>query len=177
MGMEKGLCILNGKPLIEYSIELLSDICNNVIISANSNDYDYLGLPVIKDKKRGIGPIGGLSAALHFSKTEDNFVLSCDMPFISIELARYILSERKEYQAVVPKNSGFYEPLCAFYRRNAVDEFDKTIKKGIYKIQRALQFLNVRFIDIDPKKDFGNELLFVNINTEENLRKFEIGNS
>jgi len=49
---------------------------------------------------------------------EDNFVLSCDMPFVSKELIRYILSKKEGYQAVMPINNGFAEPLCAYYRKD-----------------------------------------------------------
>lgn len=173
MGREKGLCTLNGKPLIEYAVEVLLEVCDKVIISANSDDYEYLELPVVKDIVIGVGPIGGLVSALQFSKTEDNFVLSCDMPFVSKELVRYILSESKEYQAIIPINNGFTEPLCAYYRKDVAKIFEIAINQGVYKIQKVIRGADVNFLNIDAQKDFNGKLLFSNINTVEELRRFE----
>jgi molybdopterin-guanine dinucleotide biosynthesis protein A len=173
MGKEKGFCTLHGKPLIEYSVEVLLEVCDNVIISANNNSYEYLGLPVVKDRVSDIGPISGLSSAIHFSETDDNFILSCDMPFISVEFVRYIISNKRGYQAVVPMNNGFPEPLCAYYKKDVARIFDKSIENDIYKIQRAFKDIDVNFINIDPKKGFFNRLLFSNINTEEELKRIE----
>lgn len=173
MGKEKGLCTLNGKPLIEYAVEVLLEVCDEVIISANSDEYEYLGLPMVQDVVIGVGPVGGLISALQFSKTEDNFVLSCDMPFVSKELVRYILSEKEEYQAVMPVNNGFVEPLCAYYRKDVAKIFAIAIDQGIYKIQRIIREADVNFINIDTRKGFDSKLLFSNINTVEELKRFE----
>ncbi len=173
MGREKGLCTLRGKPLIEYAVEVLIEVCDDVIISANDNSYDYLGLPVVKDAVPGVGPIGGISSAIHYSETNDNFILSCDMPFVSGELIRYILSGKPGYQAVVPVNDGFPEPLCAYYRKDIVEVFDRSIENGIYKIRRAIKSGDVAYIDIDRRNGFDNRLLFSNINTEKELMRIE----
>ena len=173
MGREKGLCTLYGKPLIEYGVELLLEVCDDVIVSANSNSYDYLGLPVVKDNVPGAGPAGGLSSAIHFSETDDNFILSCDMPFVSNGLIRFILSHKNGHQAVVPVNNGFPEPLCAYYRKDTATVFDNSIKNGIYKIQKVLKNIDTAFINIDQQNGFDNKLLFSNINTGEELKRFE----
>jgi len=173
MGKEKGLCTMNKKPLIEYAVEVLLEVCDEVIISANGNSYDYLGLPVVKDEVTGVGPIGGISSAIHFSSTEDNFVLSCDMPFITAKLVRYIISHKLEHQAVVPVNNGFPEPLCAYYGKDAASLFDKSIENGIYKLQRVFENMDVRFINIDRENGFDGRLLFSNINTEAELKRLE----
>ncbi|MEJ2595403.1 MAG: molybdenum cofactor guanylyltransferase [bacterium] len=35
MGEEKGLAVFNGRPLIKYAIEILENVCDEVLISAN----------------------------------------------------------------------------------------------------------------------------------------------
>ena len=50
MNREKGLCLLNGKPMIEHIIDELAPICNDILISTNKEEYAYLGYPLIKDK-------------------------------------------------------------------------------------------------------------------------------
>lgn len=51
---KKPLCEVRGEKLVERTIRLLKE--NNVddiVISTNHKDYDYLGLPIIKQKKKG----------------------------------------------------------------------------------------------------------------------------
>jgi len=100
MGAEKGLQELCAKPLIHYAIEVLSGLCNTIIISSSSEAYKSLGHKVVADVIPGIGPMGGIYSALQQSKTEENLVLSCDLPFVSQELMSYILEYSMGYCVV-----------------------------------------------------------------------------
>jgi len=42
MGYEKGLIFFNGKPMIEYSVSVLSQFCDEILICANNPCYNYL---------------------------------------------------------------------------------------------------------------------------------------
>ena len=39
MGEDKGLVLLNGKPMIQYVIEALKEVVSNIIIISNINIY------------------------------------------------------------------------------------------------------------------------------------------
>jgi molybdenum cofactor guanylyltransferase len=169
MGKEKGLCLLKGKPLIEYSYQLLAKICKSVIISSNSDCFNYLGSPVVKDEIQEKGPAGGIYSCLKTSKTEDNFIVSCDMPNVSVDLIRFILAKKKGYDAVVPFFNKFPEPLCAYYRRDCKYTFEEAIKKGKYKIQNILNDLNCKYIEIRPSESVYRPDMFTNVNTPEEL--------
>ena len=39
-----------------------------------------------------MGPLAGMEAGLDASQTERNLIVACDMPFISVELGKYLLS-------------------------------------------------------------------------------------
>lgn len=173
MGREKGLCILKNKPLIEYSVQVLNQECDKILISTNADNYNYLRFPVIKDEIKGIGPIGGLYSCLRASETEDNFVLSCDMPLISVELIKYIIQNNKNYQAVIPVFGKFPEPLCAFYRKDAANILKNFIEKEDYKIQNAIKKLKCKFLKIDNSLDFYHHKLFANVNTQDDLLEIE----
>ena len=173
MGMEKGLCILKGKPLIEYSFDLLKNICDSIIISANIKDYDYLGCPVIKDEVLKKGPASGIYSCLKASKTNDNFVISCDMPMLTAELIRYILSNKGDFDVVVPLFKGLPEPLSAYYRKNCTSVFEESINSGKYKIQDIIKNLSYRYIPIEPSETFYNSCLFTNVNTPDDHQKLD----
>jgi len=173
MGMEKGLCILKGKPLIEYSFDLLKNICDSIIISANIKDYDYLGCPVIKDEIYKKGPASGIYSCLKASKTNDNFVISCDMPMLTAELIRYILFNKGDFDVVVPLFKGLPEPLSAYYRKNCTSVFEESINSGKYKIQDIIKNLSYRYIPIEPSETFYNTCLFTNVNTPDDHQKLD----
>lgn len=173
MGREKGTSLLNGKPLIEYAVNILSQICERVIISANTSDYDYLGYSVIKDEIQGIGPIGGIYSCLKASNTGDNIVLSCDMPLIPAILIQYVFSEKAGHDAVIPTFNEFPEPLCAYYSKPIVGELEKSIDEKNYKLQEFFNRINTKFLKIDSSLHFYNENLFANINSQEDLMRIE----
>jgi len=173
MGHEKGTTLLNGKPLIEYALNILSPICESVIVGANTNDYDYLGCPVIKDEIQGIGPIGGIYSCLKASNTADNIVLSCDMPLIPAILLQYVFSEKVGYDAVIPIFNQFSEPLCAYYNKSIVDELENSIQDKNYKLQEFFQNIKSKYLKIDSSLHFYNDDLFTNINSREDLMRIE----
>ncbi|MCF6240761.1 MAG: molybdenum cofactor guanylyltransferase, partial [Bacteroidales bacterium] len=80
MGSNKALLQLNGKCIINYVTELLSNFCNEIIISTNSHELAFLKTELVADEFQTIGPIAGIYSALKHSKTEKNIILSCDTP-------------------------------------------------------------------------------------------------
>ena len=111
MGEDKGLIFFNGKRLVEYSIDLLRNYCNRVIISSNNKAYREFGFPVVKDIISGIGPISGVTSALKNSPGEWNFILACDLPFLNGQLLDRLLNARGNSMGVVPVHHGLMEPL------------------------------------------------------------------
>src|SRR3954447_5197806 len=105
MGTNKALLDLNGRMVIEGIVEKLEKTVDEIIIVTNTfADYEFLKLPMVEDKWKDMGPLAGIEAGLNASKTEHNLIVACDMPFISVELGKYLLScLEEEYQVVVPE--------------------------------------------------------------------------
>jgi molybdopterin-guanine dinucleotide biosynthesis protein A len=83
MGEDKSLMKLNGKALVEYSINALRPLCDKVIISSNIAAYDFTGCEVWPDELPDQAPIIGIYSCLKRSETELNVILSCDIPLMS----------------------------------------------------------------------------------------------
>jgi molybdopterin-guanine dinucleotide biosynthesis protein A len=101
----------------------------------------------------------------------DNFVISCDMPLISSDLIKFILSVKNDFEIVVPKFKGFHEPLCAYYHKSVVPGFLKAIENQIYKIQEVAGHFRTKYVEIEPGFPFYHEHLFANINSRNDLEK------
>lgn len=169
MGKDKGFCTIDQKPLIRYSIDMMVKVCDPIIIGTNNPAYQQFGFQVIPDELADKGPVSGIYSCLKASQTNDNFILSCDMPLMSEDFITWVLSKRAEYEVVIPVLNGLPEPLCAYYQRGIVSRLKSQIDAGNYKIQDAVKAANTLFLEIDKSSDFYDKSLFMNVNAEADL--------
>lgn len=166
MGVEKGLMLFDGKSLVQRALETLSDVAGEVFVSANIPAYNQFSKPIISDIFQGIGPIGGIYSCLVQSSTEYNLFLSCDTPFVSSELFRFLIQHINSYSCVVPVHDDEkIEPLCGIYSKKCAETFLELIRKGNYKMMDLLNAVNYHPIRIQETLPFYNPHLFFNINT------------
>lgn len=174
MGKDKGMCIFNDKPLIEYAIEVLKPFCGEILLSTNTiTGYEKYGLELVKDEIKEIGPMGGIYSCLKKSKSQYNFVLSCDTPFISRELIKFIIENiDDDFDIVAPLHQTSYlEPLCACYNISVLSQLQSYIEKGDFKLMGLLKSQKLKQLLIDDQLGFYNLKLFNNLNTSEDLLK------
>ena len=185
----KGFIEINGRRIIESTIELLNKIFERVIISTNTPElYFYLGVPMIGDIIKYKGPMTGILSALSSLKAPEIFVTACDMPFINPRLVRYIVErweevasntlypfEKKKWDGIIPLFDKRLQPLLGIYSKEITCSMEESIKNGQVGLREFLHKINIFYIKedevraIDPK---GRS--FVNINTPEDFKK-EIG--
>ena len=176
MQTNKALLKLGDKTVIEIVAEKLKSIFNEVLISANdSKEYDFLKLPVVNDIFIGKGPLAGIHSALKYSSTEKNFIISCDMPLISVELIKYLINFNFEKSILLPKSNGRIQQLCGIYSKLVIDEIenifmlsekDKNIKGSVYEL---LERASIEFIDVDDLNIY-NKNIFLNMNSPEDYK-------
>ena len=170
-GTNKALVEINGSRLIDRVTGSLSSIFKRIILITNSpQDYSYLGLPIYEDLVRGLGPIGGILTGLENIHHEAGFFIACDMPFISEDLIRYMVSIRAGFDAVVPKIDWKMEPLHALYTKSCVPVINEMIASGIYQTIKSLNNLNVRYVnEAEIKANDPQMRSFFNVNRPEEL--------
>lgn len=178
MGEEKGLSILNHKPLVSYAVDALKPICGSLVISANNfqKEYEKYGYEVVEDQIKGIGPMGGVSSCIQRSSTRFNIVISCDTPFVTPDLFQYLLDSIENFQAAIPvHDAGFIEPLCGVYATNIIWSLQLSIEKRNYKMLDFLKDIKYKKVDIHNNLSFYKDDLFVNINTRKDLKSHSTG--
>lgn len=188
MGGEKGLKLLDGKPMIAYALEALAPWCTEILISSNSHAYDHLGCRVVPDISTNSGPMGGIYSCMLQSQvekentkasppsnkdTEKNkdwfFVLSCDVPRITSEIVAHIISLSGDADITVPWHGGeHYEPLCAVYNSRLLPLMESYISAGNFKIPDLIKQVYSDRIPVhnDPVLE---EADFYNVNTRDEL--------
>ena len=171
MGQDKAFILFSGRPLIEVVIENLSSLFKNLlIISNNQSLYAKYEIEVQPDILEGKGPLGGIHAGLHFSKTKYAFVTACDMPYLNPELVRFLSNETGDYDVIIPEFRQRLEPLCAIYSSNCIEPIEKHLSSGNLKITDFISQVNTCVINEKDVRSFDPEgLSFVNINTPEDI--------
>jgi molybdopterin-guanine dinucleotide biosynthesis protein A len=164
MGSDKGLLLIEGKAMIQYVIEQVQSVFSKVVIVSNNLEYGKFGLEVIPDLIKDVGPAGGIYSALNHSVSNSNFIVSCDMPFVTKEAIHYIFSRKLDAQIVLLKNKENLEPLFGLYAKNCEEIWLNLIHEKNTKLQEMVLHFNLQTIDAEHEKVFS-ESFFRNINT------------
>jgi molybdopterin-guanine dinucleotide biosynthesis protein A len=106
---------------------------------------------LVEDEIPGLGPIGGLSAALKAAANDACAVLACDIPEIDIALLRSLARAAANADIAVPVGpAGLHEPLFAIYRRSTLAAIDSLLRHGersLLPLYGACRTAIVRFDD------------------------------
>ncbi|WP_103069451.1 molybdenum cofactor guanylyltransferase [Aquimarina sediminis] len=167
MGKEKGLLLLNNKPFIQYSIEALQPLVNQIIIVSSNTDYDVFGIKRVEDIIPDSGPVAGLHAGLTHSKTENNLVVSCDAPLLTTTLLEKLLHYKKEDNDIVQfEAEGKTIPLTALYKKRCSHKCLELLLLEERRLRKLVSALQTKTISL-LKKEYA---LVANINTIEDLK-------
>jgi molybdopterin-guanine dinucleotide biosynthesis protein A len=170
MGTDKGLVLYGEKPLIQYSIDLAKEVCADIIIGTNNSEYSRLGYQLVSDIISDKGPISGLHAVMKTVDSDYFFVLSCDIPHATLNIARSMSEELGKFDIIVPvwgKNK--IEPLFGFYSRTILPVVERQIDKENFKLLDLLKECNTLYFNIDSTSD--GSVIFKNINSPADVRK------
>src|SRR6185503_16420173 len=150
MGTDKAWLEIGGRPMIKRVIEELLQVTPTVSIIANDPEYDRIGLPVLADLNRGIGPLEAIRVALAASLAPCVLLVACDLPFVTAEFLEFLIERVESHQAVVPLNGdGRLEPLCAIYSTGALEPVTELIRSGERKVSRLLDRVRARLIPFE----------------------------
>src|SRR5688572_24234335 len=87
MGRNKALVEVGGMAIIERIIERVRDLGSELMLITNAPDaYGHLGIVSYGDSVVGKGPLGGLFTALSEAKYDYVLAVSCDQPFLNVDL-------------------------------------------------------------------------------------------
>jgi molybdopterin-guanine dinucleotide biosynthesis protein A len=181
----KGHIEINGKKIIDSSVNLMRNLFGRVVISTNTPElYFYCGVPMIGDIINQRGPLTGIFSVLSNIKDDAIFVVACDMPFLNGQLIRYMAdkynnfnSGTNKWDAVIPVFEGKPQPLFGIYSKNILGIIEERLNKGLKKLKDLLTEINVLYIKEEEVRQIDPEGgSFLNINTMEDLEKIRGGN-
>ncbi len=172
--VDKGLQTFRGAPMVLHVIMRLSPQTGSLMINANQNlgPYEGFGLPVWPDQLTGFeGPLAGLQTGLTHCDTEYLVTAPCDSPFLPEDLVERLAEAigDGDLAVAVTEEGGRRQPHPVFclMKSSLLSNLSEYLQGGGRKIDawyRSLDFVEVLFED---------ESAFRNINTLEELRRFE----
>ena len=177
LGRDKAWEDVGGQRIIDRVIGALQSSCDEVLIIGDRPErQNELSLPKCiqyrSDELKGRGSIGGLYTGLKASDTLWSLVVACDMPFISRELIRFMLSiiSKNRCDAIVPVINGRYQPTHALYNSTCIPFIEKNISSGNFRMDSYFDEIYLEEISEDVINSIkGAELSFFNVNTEDDL--------
>lgn len=176
LGSCKAMETICGQSLVKRAIERLKTISSQILIVTSQEQAD---LPITREAEivvdiyPGKGPLAGIYTGLLASELPYSIVVACDMPFLSVELLRYLIELSEGFDAVIPRlEEGKIEPLHAVYSRKCINTIRAELECDHLKISQTLDILRVRYVERKEYHRFAPQLLsFFNINSLADLKQ------
>lgn len=168
-GVDKGLQLLEGRPMVSRVIDRFAPQVDELQINANQNHpaYESFGYPVFADDIPDFaGPLAGLHAALQRAFHPLVVTAPCDSPFLPGDLVIRLHAGLVEKGAdlAVARTFGQMHPVFCLCRRHLLAHLTDYLAGGGRRIDRWHATLNVAIISFDDEAE-----AFSNINTAEEL--------
>ena len=170
MGRDKLQVMIGGKPLVVRVCLALASQCDEILVVGG---YASAGTRHVPDLRLGRqGPLAGIETGLLAARHRAVFVAAGDMPFLTGNLAGYLLGLLSgDVPAVVPDFGGRLHPLCAAYGGEVRPAVSAALDRGTRSVRELLEALpSVRYVRQEELRRFGNpDLLLTNVNSPEDL--------
>jgi molybdopterin-guanine dinucleotide biosynthesis protein A len=172
-GIDKGLILLNGKPMVVHVIAALRAEIDNLLINANRNleQYAAFGYPVIPDIMDGyLGPLAGIASGMRAAGSRYIVTAPCDSPLVANNLVRRLYETliREGADISVAHDGERMHPVFALMRRDLLPSLLDFLNAGQRKIDRwyAQHRLAVAYFRDQPEA-------FRNVNSPEERAELE----
>ncbi len=180
MGRDKKFMELDGKSFIERAVDVAGELADEIIVVVGSKEQmedvgaRIKGVKIIVDVKENRGPVMGLLTGMYAANGEWVVVLPTDAPMMNAEIFKHMLDRKEGYDAVVPVNGEYLEPMHAVYKKDVMMKACEwaleveSEKASLHNIVKGLTKVN--YIPVEDFKEYDRELLaFYNVNTQEDL--------
>jgi len=169
-GQDKGLVLLDDKPLIQHVIDRLTPQSNNILINANRNQDAYQQFAkVFSDQFQDFpGPMGGIHAGLVNALTDWVGFVPCDSPQINQDLVkRFCQAVTPQSDILVAHDGDHQQPVFTLYHKRVLPKLTAFLERGDRKIILLYKECNTQYVDFSDSPN-----CFVNLNTPEELAQF-----
>ena len=170
-GKDKGLQLLNGKPLWQHVADALASQVSARVLSANRHIdiYQRSGLPVYQDTLADYpGPLAGMLSVMQQDRGEWFVFCSCDTPFIPACLVERMVQQRGDSRVVWAHDGERDHPTIAMIHRSLIPALQDYLAAGERRVMVFMRQSGGHSVDFSDLKS-----AFVNVNTLEDLQTMQ----
>jgi molybdopterin-guanine dinucleotide biosynthesis protein A len=179
-GQDKARVRLGGEMMLTRTCRLVREVSGSVsVVADRKSRYADSGVRVVEDLWPGEGPLGGILTSLLATAEVDgrrdwNFIVSCDMPFLTREWLTFLIGRAltSRAQVVLAHSAAGPEPLCACWRTDTAETLREALETGVRKVTEGVALLRSEVLDERDWKRFDSRgRLFWNMNTAEDFQQ------
>lgn len=174
-GINKGLVMVEGKPLVQWVYDALLPQVHHIYISANEDiaEYQKVSPYILQDDEQFYrdGPLAGIHSIKDFVEPEDIIqVVTCDLPLLPNDLVIKQLSklQYENLDAVYPKDHEREHYGLLMFKAKHLDEIESLLVQKQRRIRDFLAQMNNDSLLFEDSTAFinGNDWGAVNQITE-----------
>ncbi len=171
MGQPKQTLEVNGTAMTESVARVAESVASETLLVGNGSIPQGLDhLPVLPDAPGVDGPLSGLLAAMRWCPTSRWLVMACDLPFVTEDAARWLLSQAGPGRwAVLPflERPDYWESLLAVYDPPVLPLLEAGARRGQLAMCHVLRDESVASPQVPPQ--FREA--WTNVNTPRELHQ------
>jgi molybdopterin-guanine dinucleotide biosynthesis protein A len=167
MGQDKAFLPVGGLPAIERVIQRVTDITDDVLLVTNTpGKYHHLGQRMASDIYPDKGSLGGIYTGIHVARFPYCLIVACDMPFLKVDLLRYLTTLLPGFDVVIPVVKKYPETMHAIYGKGCLAPIERRLLADELKIIGFFDEVRVRYVPRQEVARFDPTFRsFINMNT------------
>lgn len=144
MGQDKARLCIAGEPLLERTARVAAQAGLPVMVVGRDRPPDWcgdLGVRFVQDQRPGLGPMGGVHAALRAAGVPV-VALPCDLPELREDAVRYLVAAAQKQPprlGLVLEHEGGLEPLFSVYTPACLELLERRMAAGQLSLQAMVQ--------------------------------------
>lgn len=172
-GIDKGLVVLRGKPMVVHALEALRPQVGRLLINANRHldQYKIFGCDVVPDALDGyLGPLAGLASTMQAAATPYVVTVPCDSPLLADDLVErlYRALARDDAEIGVAHDGERLHPVFALLKRELLPSLLGYLEAGDRKIDVWFARHKLAIADFSDRAD-----TFINVNNPDERTALE----
>ena len=171
MGRDKAFIEIDGVPLWQRQLQILRQLEPHEMFIAGPAHADWIDAcdAIVPDARDGVGPLAALVASLRRCSTPLLLTLAVDLPGMTTDYLRDLLTSCSDGIGLIPRLAGRFEPLAAVYPVSALPLAESCMQSRDYSLQRfAARCVSEGFARV-KQIELSEEPFFLNMNTPEDL--------
>lgn len=175
MGQDKALLKLAGKPVLQYVIDAVASLTDDMFLGTNAPQrYEQFNVPMVSDMMPGKASLGGIYTAIARARHPWVFIVACDMPLLNPQIITFLAGHRNQADVVAPRIQKQPETLHSFYHKRCLLHIKPYLEANRLKVIGFFNDVAVTYIEkvalqsVVPSLDF-----LTNVNTPQEFAQIE----